>query len=263
MKLQGSQQLAGLIATVLIWSTLQLADAASVASSPNFTVMAPNARLADKVVDHAEQFRSRFAAAWLGGNLPATRTPTAIYVEIDPEKSFARALVGDVDGGHMVWLVGSEQAVTEHLLEHELAHVLLASRFGDTMPTWANEGIASQYDNPRRHDLRRQKLSGFVEIDSWPHLDRLMTGEIRQPWQYAAAVSLTEYLVARGGTERFLAFVDDSRSDLDAALANHYGTASLSELEQQWRAFVRHEVRGDAPVAVATTTSSATTRYVR
>ncbi|WP_442485816.1 hypothetical protein [Aeoliella sp. SH292] len=261
MKLQGSQRLASLIATVLIWSHFQLADAASVASSPNFTVMAPNARLADMVVAHAEQFRTRFAAAWLGGNLPATRTPAAIYVEIDPKKSFARALVGDADGGHMVWLVGSEEAVTKHLLEHELTHVLLAARFGDSMPIWANEGIASQYDNPRRHELRRQKLNGFVEIDSWPHLDRLMTDEIRQPWQYAAAVSLTEYLVARGGTQKFLAFVDDSRQDVVKALDTHYGIRSLSELEHDWHAHVSVESSRALPVAIARTTDSE--RFVR
>jgi hypothetical protein len=261
VKLQGSQRLACQIATVLIWSHIQLADAASVASSPNFTVMAPSARLADMVVSHAEQFRTRFAAAWLGGSLPATRTPAAIYVEIDSKKSFARALVGDSGGGHMVWLVGSEEAVTQHLLEHELAHVLLASRFGDSMPIWANEGIASQYDNLRRHDLRQQKLNGFVEIDSWPHLDRLMTGEIRQPWQYAAAVSLTEYLVARGGTEKFLTFVDESRHDLEKALVTHYGLRSLSELEREWHAHVSGQSNRRSPVAVARSTDSG--RFVR
>lgn len=261
MKLQGSQRLASLIATVLMWSHLQLADAASVASSPNFTVMAPSARLADTVVAHAEQFRTRFAAAWLGGSLPATRTPAAIYVEVDPKKSFARVLVGNADGGHMVWLVGSEEAVTGHLLEHELAHILLASRFGDAMPIWANEGIASQYDNPRRHELRRQKLNGFVEIDSWPPLERLMTGDIRQPWQYAAAVSLTEYLVARGGTDKFLAFVDESRRDMTEALDAHYGIRSLNELEQKWHAHVSAESNRVWRAGIARTTDSE--RFVR
>ncbi|WP_425398767.1 hypothetical protein [Aeoliella sp.] len=198
--------------------------------------------------------------------LPATRTanPTAtttIYLEIDDDRSSARTLIGTPEGGHMMWLYGSEEEITGSLLDHELAHVVLASRFGDAMPIWANEGIASRYDNERRKTIRQQKLAGFVAIESWPHLDRLLESEIRQQWQYAAAESLTDFLIERGGRQKFVEFVADSRGSVERALAAHYGIRSVSQLEHQWRAAVRKQVsRQQRPVAA---TIAGEPRYVR
>ena len=267
--LHGSQRAVGIIALVFFWSGAASAPAASIASSTHFTVLAPNQRLADTVVQRAETLHLRIGAAWLGRTLPATRTTlpratTTIYLEIDEERSFARTLVDAPEGGHLVWLVGSQEAITGHLLEHELAHVVLASRFGDSMPIWANEGIASRYDNQRRKTIRQQKLAGFVAMDSWPHLDRLLVGEIRQQWQYAAAVSLTDYLVERGGRTKFIQFVADSTDNIDTALAAHYGIRSLSQLQHQWQQAVREQVSGQQrPTVIATAREAAAPRYVR
>ncbi len=267
MTLHGSQRAAGLFATVIVGciASTSIASGATVRSSENFTVLAPSARLADMVVVRAEAFRSRIGAAWLGGVLPATRTPTAIFVHIDPAKSFARTLV-DPDGEHhMVWLVGSEQAVTKYLLAHEVAHVVFAGRFGDGMPVWANEGIASRYDNERRQQIRARKLSGFVDIDSWPQLDRLFEQPIRQHWQYAAAVSVTEYLVQLKGRQEFIEFVTDSQSwGCDRALTVHYGIESVTQLQGDWQQAVRASVRQTSrPMLVATSAEAASAHSVR
>ena len=239
--LHGWQRALGGIALVILqWITMPAqATAVAVASSANFTVVAPTQRLADMAVGQADAFREELAREWLGGDLPPSFRPAAIHISIDPGRSFARTLLDDDGGQHAVWLAGSKEAVLGHLLKHEITHVVLAARFGDQMPVWANEGIASRYDNARRHEIRRQQLAGFVAIDSWPPLERLLDGPVRQPWTYAAAESLTEYLVKQGGRERFLEFVAcGTETGWNLALRECYGIRSVSALEVQWRAAV-------------------------
>lgn len=252
--LQGSQQAVGQLVLIVFLgsgaaSTFSLG--ASLESSANFTVLAPNARLADKVVAQAESFRSRIGAVWLEEVLPATRTPTSIFVEIDDSKSLARTLPSPSGEGHMVWLVGSEQAVAGRLLEHELVHVVLGSRFPNAMPDWANEGVASRYDNQRRLKLRQQKLREFAQQESWPDLDKLFQAPIRQPWQYATAESVSDFLIRLSGPKQFLAFAADSNQGAAQALQAHYGIDSVTELEVRWRENVRQSTASPQVASVS------------
>jgi len=215
--------------------------AVAMASSEQFIVYASTQRLADKAVGHAEAFAQQIADEWLGGKLYTPQHPTTITIEIDADRSFARTLIGSNEG-HLMWLVGSEQAVTEHLLQHEVAHAVMAAEFGGRMPTWANEGIASRYDNARRHAIREAKLAEFVVIDSWPHLDHLFTKPVQRKWQYAASVSLTDYLVQLGGRRRFIEFAEQANNSGYAnSLKTIYGIASVEQLSREWRSFVREK----------------------
>ncbi len=286
--LQGSRHLLGGIVLLVFWigTVPNESTAQAVASSVNFTVLAPTQRLADKVVGHADAFRKEIANDWLGSELPAPAHRVSLYLKIDPTRSFARTLLDAQQGRHLVWLVGSEQAVTEHLLKHEVAHTVLATRFGNTMPAWANEGIASQYDNHRRRDLRQKQLAGFVAIDSWPHLDRLLQEPIHQPWNYAAAVSLTDYLIhrdsptsakktpastkktlhpeAKQARQRFLKFVDlATQQGWATALRTHYQIDSLADLETQWHQSVRAEKQIARPAALRMAAPPVSKRLLR
>ncbi len=258
--LHGSQRAVGLLVLVILGSMSASASSsgASVRSSTHFTVLAPDARLADTVVAQAEQFRSRVGEAWLGCLPLATPTPTVVFIEIDAERSFARTLIDPAGGRHMVWLIGSKQAVTEHLLAHEVAHVVLAEKFGNGMPVWANEGIASQYDNAKRMRIRSRLLTEFAEIDSWPHLDRLFERPIKQQWQYAAAVSVTDFLVELRGRTTFIEFVaDGQKRGWNQSLDAHYGMASIEHLQTEWQRAVRLKNSLPRAATVAATTDSA------
>ncbi len=255
--LQGLQRATeGIALLVFLCGTMSdKATATAVASSANFTVLAPTQRLADKVVGHADAFRREIAEEWLGDELPVATRPAAIHIEIDDTRSFARTVIDATQGRHLVWLVGSEEGVTQSLLQHEVAHVVMAARFGDAMPIWANEGIASRYDNSRRHAIRQQQLAGFVAIDSWPHVDRLLKEPVRQKWTYAAAVSITDFLVDQGGKKKFLDFVASSTEVASStgngwatALRKHYAIASVAELESQWHRSVRDSITLREPV---------------
>jgi hypothetical protein len=129
------------------------------------------------------------------------------------------------------------------LLRHEVAHTVLLTALGGAIPDWANEGIASRYDNLRRHAIREVKLREFATFDSWPRLPALFASPIEAQWSYAASVSLTDYLVARGGKREFIRFLLTADSQgYDAALHQHYGLRSIDQLEAAWRNHVRQVV---------------------
>lgn len=253
--LHGSQRTAGFIALVLLGyvTAPTSVTGASVRSSAYFTVLAPTQRLADMVVGHADVFRSQVAAEWFRDQLPERRQPATIFVQVDPQRSYARTLLRTSSGRPVVWLVGSEQAVTEHLLHHEVAHLVLAERLGPDLPDWANEGIASRYDNARRHQIRQQQLATFVAQDSWPRLDRLFDAPVRQPWQYAAAVSVTDFLLDRGGPGVFCKFLDDGpRLGWQPALRRHYDLNSFAQLQTEWQQAVRQSAGNHATASAPT-----------
>ena len=262
--LQGLQRAVGPSALLLLLcgTMPNQALALGVASSPRFIVYAPTQRLADKAVGDADAFADQVAADWQFAGLPGSAPPdenrTTIFIEVDAAISLARTRISP-RGDHLMWLTGSERAVTDHLLHHEVAHTVMASRFGGRMPIWANEGIASGYDNPRRHAIRRQKLVGFAAIDSWPQLDELFEKPIRQQWQYAAAVSLTEFLVDRGGRKRFVAFVERAEKVGHAdALLDFYKIESVDHLQAQWQRYVENQ-----PTTLATASVAASSRSFR
>lgn len=262
--LQGLQRAAGRIALILmiVGTMPNKAMSIGMASSEQFIVYASTQRLADKAVGHAEAFAQRIAGEWLGGKLNAPPHPTTITIEIDPDRSFARTLLG-TDKGHLMWLVGSEQAVTEHLLQHEVAHTVMASRFGRRMPNWANEGIASRYDNARRHSIREAKLAEFAAIDSWPHLDQLFAKPVHRQWQYAASVSLTDFLVRLGGRQRFVGFAEQALEvGYPQALQSSYGIVSLEQLAQEWHRYERAK-QGSRGLAAAIAQADLATRSIR
>src|SRR5262249_26952671 len=60
---------------------------------------------------------------------------------------------------------------------------------------------------------------------------------------YAQSLSLTDFLVARGGRKKFLAFVAQGEDDgWDKAVQSVYGYESVEELEQAWLDHARKQV---------------------
>lgn len=244
MQLHGSQRLTG--GLVALWmfsvgSPVSLAGDGRV-DSVNYHVVADSSRLAQDVASCAESMRRQVALDWLGTELPAVERRTDIYVEENPQRSYARVLIDSAR--NRIWISGSREQITGSLLRHEVAHTVLASRFGSSMPVWANEGIASRYDNAVRKAVRRRKLESFSELDSWPSLQQLMTSPVRSQWAYAASVSVTDFLVARGGRAKFLDFVElADEQGWNQALTSKYGIRSVAQLQTEWQDSVRQRVR--------------------
>ena len=228
--------------------------AAEMAHSENFIVLAPDPSAAEEVLARAEQYRKEIAVEWLGQELPPSVGRTTINVEfVDGED---RALTWPAEGPsrkyHKMWLTSSRDRAAGSTLRHEIAHVVLHTRYPDMLPAWADEGIASLYDDPRRQETRRGILAWYAQTGNWPGLrEVLQSKQIPADDQasYSVAASLAEYLLSRAGKHVLLAFAvaGNDRQDWDAALAQHYGISSVADLERQWRTWA---AAGKTPAAV-------------
>jgi hypothetical protein len=146
----------------------------------------------------------------------------------------------------MIWVTSSERAVLSNLLKHEIAHVVLATRFADQLPPWAEEGIASRYDDEKRIGIRRRILDWFVKTGNWPDLNQLLNDHLlssSDQASYAAAASLTEYLLSRGDHTTFFAFaIEGKRDGWDDALRQRYRIRDVAALQAAWRAWLAPRV---------------------
>lgn len=246
MLVDGTKSLWGMLAALVSWCSLQpvLLAGELLVETPNFTVAAESTSLAGEVGMLAEDFRREIAREWLSRVLPAAPQRVAIRLSIVAGPSQATTLVDPHGTNHHIAISAAEMAQAESLLRHEIAHTVLLTALGEAIPDWANEGIASRYDNAQRHAIRERKLREFVALESWPPLETLLTSPIKAQWSYAASVSLTDFLVAQRGKQEFIAFLTTAHArGYDTALTSHYGIESVGQLEAAWRNHVRGHVR--------------------
>jgi hypothetical protein len=217
--------------------------AADMAYDDNFIIFAPTKSKADETLARANVYRGEIAKELFGEELPPGIGRTRISVRISDRED--NGLTWPVSGErrfHMIWVTSSERAVLANLLKHEIAHVVLATRFADQLPPWADEGIASRYDDEKRIGIRRRILAWFAETGNWPHLERLLNDALlssNNQASYATAASLTEFLLSRGDHATFFAFaIEGKRDSWEKALRQHYRIGDLASLEAAWRAWL-------------------------
>jgi hypothetical protein len=226
-------------ATWLISATAALG--AGMAADGDFIVLAEDQALAEAVLEQSGEYRREIALDLLGEELPPGVGRTVIYVRISDADDTGRTWAIDSPQRrlHSLWVNSTRTGVLGPLLKHEIAHVVMATRHPGALPSWAEEGVASRYDDPRRVEIRRRVLRWFAETGNWPRLELVLTAESltsHDQASYAVAASLTEYLLARADHETFFAFaVDGRRKDWDAAARARYGAADAEALERAWR----------------------------
>jgi hypothetical protein len=221
-----------------------LALGAGLAHSENFIVVGPEDAQAEEVLARAEQLRGELAREWLDAELPPGVGRTIINVRISETEN--RAFTWPIDCPqrkfHKVWLTGSEERLPA-LMGHEIVHVVLRTRYGDRLPKFFEEGIASLEDDARRAETRRGILRWYADTGQWPRLAAALGAEAISPDDqsaYTLAASVTEYLLARGDKQTLLAFaLDGKETGFDRALREHYGIGSVDELETAWRAWAK------------------------
>lgn len=150
--------------------------------------------------------------------------------------------LGDAVSLRRIDVVDAEDGGMPGALAHELVHVVLADRFPSAPPPrWADEGLATLFDAPGKQqgheaDFRAAaahgqawSLTDLLALD----LDPADTG--RQRVFYGQSASLVRWLLARRDGPTFLRFLDDvATRGLEAALGEHYGLATITELERAW-----------------------------
>ncbi len=227
-----------------------VADAAGVAASQDFNVLASDQALAEAVLAQAEVFRREIAKEWLGQELSRGAGPAMItVVESQGEDSGLTWPIDDPKRKfHKVWLRTSEERALGSTLRHEITHVVLATQFPNHLPAWVEEGIASLSDDPERLEIRRRMLGRHLLSRDGPHLNAMFeapTVPTSHRSTYSLAASVVEYLLTRADKATLLRFAVTGRDQgWDRAVQEHYGFRTVSDLETAWHAWVSQSTRG-------------------
>lgn len=236
-------------------------EAGGFAHSTNFLVFVPpeaDAAFAREVLDLAEQFRSQIANDWLGEELPPSVGRAVINISLSDRAESGLTWAKDHPDRtfHNVYVTVSSQHDFAGILHHEMAHVVLATRFPHPhrLPAWAEEGIASRYDDPQRCAIRQNILAWYARTKNIPQLSQVVRGEriaAEDQQGYAIAASLTDLLLARADHQTFLAFARDTqKGGWHQALKTHYQIDGLDALQRLWEAEIRATYQ---PLALRTT----------
>ena len=127
-------------------------------------------------------------------------------------------------------------------LDHELTHAFMFYWLNSNFDLFLNEGVAQNSEYKRRQTLRhivynRYNNGEFVTLDKLygrnQYDARLLI--------YHEGFSVVDFLIARGGSLWFVAFLDEltnGGSDISTALKSFYGYNNLKELELDWIEYV-------------------------
>lgn len=224
--------------------------AAGLVFNENFTILASTSQspmatgLPERLLEAAERYRGEIAREWLSHELSAGEGKTTISLTIShrQDKAFTWARRGNRNY-HMVYLTTSPQQATGSTLKHEIAHVVLATRYPDSkrLPVWLEEGIASRYDDAERIVLREKIIQEFGHQRQWPNVLQLFATEnvpAADQVTYAFAASLTDYLLTHGSRKTLLQFGEScSQTSPRQALETYY-QMQPHELQQRWQRWV-------------------------
>jgi len=127
-------------------------------------------------------------------------------------------------------------------LDHELTHAFFFYYLQSNFDLLMNEGLAQNSEYGSRDRLRDQVYArwargDFLPLDALYGLNRYDRGLLI----YTQGFSVVDFLIARGGSKWFAAFMLEltATKDLDRALSRFYGYANLSAFERDWLEYVR------------------------
>ena len=217
-------------------------------TTENFVVDAPTKELARTFGEYAEKYRSEKALDWLGYEMPRwpQRCPLKVTVTMNQTGGATTFTFGPgPDGRSQVTsremkIFGETSQLLNSVLPHEVTHTVLAHHFGQPVPRWADEGgsVLSENDKERyEHDVKCREMLNqgrgipvrvLFTLKEYPK-DMIVV--------YAQGYSLCQYLIDKGGKQRFLQFVgqgmkNDNRNWEQAV--QMYGYSSTDELQEAW-----------------------------
>jgi hypothetical protein len=224
----------------------------------NFRIYSFGAQpLSPLVAAQCEQLRSDVARRWIDARGLGAWRPKCTLVLHSTRASY-QAAAGQMSDCTVacctINAVGSETTVRRidvcaddarwlEYLPHELTHVLLDGRLtAGELPRWADEGMAlaaDPLDKRTRHaaDLqaalrggRQFRLAELLTLSTYPGTERLGVF-------YGQGLSLVEFLVQRGGSQKLAEFLGrTARGGYDDALKQVYNIENVAAFESLWLA---------------------------
>lgn len=127
-------------------------------------------------------------------------------------------------------------------LDHELTHAFAFYWLNSNFDLFFNEGIAQNSEYRRRATLRQIVYQRYNNGDFIP-LNKLygLGSYDSNLLIYHEGFSVVDFLIARGGSKWFIAFLDaltNEKLSIETALKHYYGYSSLKELELEWTNYV-------------------------
>jgi hypothetical protein len=213
-----------------------------------------------------EAEREKIARRWLGPRAAARWAPKCQLVLHSSDESYVReigvagrgtlasALIDRAGGKITLRRIDVRAAKRDWLtaaLAHELAHVVVADHFpGESLPRWADEGIAILADPADKQRRHRREFEAALAAGGEFRLHELVTLRDYPPagrWGtfYGQSASLVDYLVRRSDERQFIEFVHASlEHGFERGLRHTYGM-HVAQLESCLRTDALAE-RGDA-----------------
>ena len=146
------------------------------------------------------------------------------------------------------------------VLPHEITHVVIADRFtAKPMPRWADEGMAVLTEPLEKKRAHLRNLGDYMKRGHVYSASQLMTmadypSGANWPMFYAESVCMVEFLVERGGAEKFIEFMEQSvRGGYESALNRVYGLAGFEELDRTWNTYRTQQVAKATGIVTAQT----------
>ena len=126
-------------------------------------------------------------------------------------------------------------------LDHELTHAFFFYFLNSNFDLFLNEGLAQNSEYRRRETLRQTVYRRYNNGEFWD-ISRLY-GRNRYDaglLLYHEGFSVVDFLIGRGGSKWFAAFMDElvKTNDVDKTLARFYGYKNLKELQTAWTEYV-------------------------
>ena len=212
-----------------------------------------------ELTKRCEIVRGELRRKWLGDTALAAWSPKADVVVHPSADEYRRVLGTASDGssGCVTITVDHGRVVQRRIdlrsdaadwnsssLPHEMTHLVLADRFsGRRLPRWADEGMAVLAEPQAKRSERRRaaeeagRVGRMLTISQVMFVDEYPPSDQRAAF-YAQSAALVEALVARGGTEQFLTFLETAMRNGNArALKEVYGADGIDEsrLSSAWK----------------------------
>ena len=216
--------------------------------SRNFVVQTHDPALAQQIAQSAEKFRHDLAVSWLGRAMPDWSAPCVMTVRAGSNLGAGGSTTfmfdrGEVFGWRMS-IQGSRERLFDSVLPHEITHMVLASHFRQPLPRWADEGAATSTECAAERAKHYRMLKEFLCTRRGIAFNK-MFAMTEYPADvmplYAQGFSLADYLIQQGGRRKFITFIEDGLKSRQwsAAVARHYNTADLGQLQGRWLAWVQ------------------------
>lgn len=246
------------IASTLVVIVAALSSMGAGYRTENFIVDCSDDAFAKQVAVAAEQFRKELAIEWLGQELPPWQAKCPIRVEFaqfaSGETSFrfmpTRGGRGEPFDWNMV-VSGSKERILDAVLPHEITHTIFATRFGQPLPRWADEGACTSVEHESERQKHRKMLIDFltnrrgIPFNTMFRMMQYPNDHVGMLALYSQGHSVADFLIQHQGRQHFVHFIDAglASGNWDAAVQKFYEYDDLSDLQLTWNDWVRYGSR--------------------